>query len=308
MRYRRLGRTGLSVSEISLGTVEIGMAYGIGPTDDRRPCSEEMCERLLHHALDLGINHIDTARAYGNSEELIGRALASRRSEFILTTKVLVPEDAGRVDVTLRGLMFASVETSLKLLKTSCIDILMLHSASIETLKRSAVTDALLNLRDQNYCRFLGASVYGSDAALAAIKSGAFDCLQVAYSMLDRRPETVVFPAACRDDIGIVARSVLLKGALTHRHKYLPSCLLPLAAAASRLEMVSPSLPHLAYRYVLNQVPPHTALIGTTRISELDDIVGHAADTTMDPCLIKAIRAETVLDEKLLNPATWPAC
>lgn len=88
MNYRRLGRTNLQVSEISLGTVELGMDYGIPVQGEQRRPSEADAARTLNCALDLGVNLIDTARAYGNSEAIIGRALKSRRNEYILATKI----------------------------------------------------------------------------------------------------------------------------------------------------------------------------------------------------------------------------
>src|SRR5260370_13235714 len=88
MQRRILGRTRISASEISLGTVELGIDYGIAAGGEiLRPAADEAA-RLLHRALDLGINLIDTARAYGESEDIIGRALEARRSEFHLVSKV----------------------------------------------------------------------------------------------------------------------------------------------------------------------------------------------------------------------------
>ena len=75
MNYRRLGRTGLQVSEISLGTVELGLDYGVPVAGEHLRPSEENAARLLNRALDIGVNFIDTARGYGISEEVIGRAL-----------------------------------------------------------------------------------------------------------------------------------------------------------------------------------------------------------------------------------------
>jgi len=81
MRYRTLGRTGLQVSEIGLGTVELGLNYGMPVAGEHLRPSEEHAARLLNRALDLGVTFVDTARAYGASEEVIGRALAGRRGE-----------------------------------------------------------------------------------------------------------------------------------------------------------------------------------------------------------------------------------
>src|SRR4051812_15861402 len=91
MKYRRLGRTGFEVSQISLGAVEIGMPYGITQNGSSPVPDEGAAGRLLNHALDVGVNFIDTARAYGESEAIIGRSLHRRRHEFFLTSKVMSP-------------------------------------------------------------------------------------------------------------------------------------------------------------------------------------------------------------------------
>ena len=154
-------------------------------------------------------------------------------------------------------------------------------------------------------------SVYGEEEALAAIHCGRYDCVQVAYSMLDRRPEHRVLPAATEQDIGIVVRSVLLKGALTHRARLLPDALAPLKEAAARFEALaaatSLSLPEMAYRYVLAHPAAHTALVGTARIEELEAAVAYAEHGPLPAELVERVRAIGLADETYLNPGTWPS-
>jgi predicted aldo/keto reductase-like oxidoreductase len=102
MRYRQLGRTGFEVSEISLGTVEIGMPYGIGKDGEPSPPDEAEASRLLHSTLDLGVNLIDTARIYGESEAIIGRALRTAGKNFFsyrrfapIKTRIWTPRRCG---------------------------------------------------------------------------------------------------------------------------------------------------------------------------------------------------------------------
>src|SRR5260221_3170689 len=102
MRTRRLGRTNFAVSEISLGTVEIGMDYGIRTAGDDACPDPVQATRLLNHALDLGINYIDTARVYGEAEAVIGSALKSRRGEFFLASKVLSYDRENLIGASLR--------------------------------------------------------------------------------------------------------------------------------------------------------------------------------------------------------------
>jgi aryl-alcohol dehydrogenase-like predicted oxidoreductase len=306
MRFRTLGRTGLAVSEISLGTVEMGLDYGITANGQARRPAEADAARLLHRALDLGVNFIDTARAYGDSEAIIGRALQGRRKEFALCSKALC--HSGETFDGLRKKVTESVDTSLRLLGTD-IDIMMVHSAPFEVIARGEMVAILEELKREGKFRWIGASVYGEDAALAAIRSGRYDCLQVAYSALDRQPEAAVLREAESNGVGIVARSVLLKGALTPRYHYLPDSFAALKTAAARLETVAESarmsLPELAYRYVLSRPAPQTALVGASALHELDAAVSFAEPGPLPAALIERVWEIEVAQPELLNPGIW---
>lgn len=299
MNYRILGRTGLRVSEISLGTAEIGMAYGLGA--ESQPAKADAA-RLLHQALDLGINLIDTARAYGESEAIIGEVLRERRDEYFLVSKSLV----GRRDDVIQ-----SAHESLKTLRTDTIDIMMLHSAAVPDIESGEAAGALLDLKQHGTVRYVGASVYGNEAAEAAIRAGCFDCLQVAYSVLDRRPERGLAEKAAQAGVGLVARSVLLKGALTDRRRALPAAL---SAVQNAVEVMAGlastagcTLPELAYRYALSTGVVQTALVGASHLDEAADAVRFAAAGPLPPTVIEQIRASAELDEWFLNPGNWPA-
>jgi aryl-alcohol dehydrogenase-like predicted oxidoreductase len=310
MRYRRLGRTGFDVSEISLGTVEIGMAYGIAESGQAAPPDEAEAAKLLHSALDLGVNLIDTARAYGEGEAIIGRALRDRRREFVLVSKVLSYQDQNLDSASLRERITGSVHRSLSLLQTDYIDVMMIHSAPIEVIERGEALSILLDLKRQGLVRAVGASVYGEEAALAAIAGGACDCLQIAYSVLDRRPESRVLAAALGSDVGLVARSVLLKGALTERSRLLPDALASLKSAIEKMDALAARekilLPELAYRYVLSQPLLQTALVGASSASELRQAVDFAGQGPLPPGLVGEIRCLAMPDEFYLNPGNWP--
>ncbi|MCC6858938.1 MAG: aldo/keto reductase [Bryobacterales bacterium] len=305
MERRRLGRTNFPASVISLGTVEIGMPYGLAAEGEQRQVGEAEAARLLHGALDLGINVIDTARVYGESEAIIGRTLAARRGEYFLATKTPVFEDAAD-----RGSrVIASLEESLRQLRTDVVDLLQLHTSGTAWLGAAELADALDELRRRALIRFTGASVYGEEAALAAIRSNRFDCVQIAWSALDRRPETAVLPAAREYDVGVIVRSVLLKGVLTHRSRGLPEHLRPLKEASAALEGIAHSrgleLPELAYRYVLGQSCPLTALVGARSLEEAQAAAAYAGRGPLPGEIVARIREVTVEREELLHPGAW---
>lgn len=307
MNYRLLGRTGLRISEISLGTVELGLDYGVPVAGEHlRPPVEE-ASRLLNRALDLGVNFIDTARVYGASEEIIGRALKTRRDEYILCTKVTAPPAGQSAAEHVRS----SIAESLRLLHTDHVDVLKIHSASVEDIHRGEIIAAMLDAQRAGQVRFVGASAYDEEAPRLALEDGRYDCLQIAYSAIDRRLEQRILPLAQQKGVGIVVRSVLLRGVLTHRHTLLPPQLAELKAAIAALnELVggeTASLPELAYRYVLAHPAVSTALVGTARSGELDAAVEFGSRPPLSAELIAHIRRIIVGDEDQLHPGKWPA-
>ncbi len=310
MQQRRLGRTGLHISELALGTVELGLDYGIPDGRHTRP-DEASAARLLNTALDRGINFIDTARAYGESEGVIGRALAHRRSEYVLVTKANLPRTGSIAPANVRNLMRASIATSLRELHTDHVDVLMFHSAPWDWHLRDEVLAAFAEARAAGQARFIGASVYGAAGALDALREGDWDCLQIACNALDREMEADVLPLARQLDVGIIARSVLLKGVLSARAAHLPQPLAPLKHAAEALATLAGvsvhALPALAYRYVLGLAGVSAVLIGTAHQEELAACIGYVQQTPLTPELMAAMRDIVVTQPALLNPSNWPA-
>lgn len=307
MKLIPLGKTNLLVSEVGLGTVEMGMAYGI-PTSqlDIRPDASETMQ-TLNEALDLGINFIDTARIYGNSEAIIGQALMQRRHEYFIATK-LMPLDLDQLRTPgLRERVLQSVQDSLRALRTDHIDLLMIYSATEELIQEmDGLLEILNELKCKGYCRYVGASVY-ERAGEEALKKGGLDCLQIAYSALDRSADRKALPEAQKKGVGIVVRSVFLKGVLTFRYRDLPDDLAELRTAAERLERLAVSagmtLPELAFRYVLGR--GFVALFGTARASELYATLEYASRGPLDETLLQEIRKIDISDQRLLNPNNW---
>jgi aryl-alcohol dehydrogenase-like predicted oxidoreductase len=298
------------VSEISLGTVELGMNYGVPVAGEHLRPPEEQAARLLNSALDMGVNFIDTARVYGESEAVIGRALKARRDEYILATKVAPPKDGGLTNAEVKRHVKDSIAESLRTLQTDVIDLLQIHSLPVEMVRRGAMIEAIQEAQQEGKVRFTGASTYGEAAALAVIEDGRYDCLQIAYNLLDRQPEVNVLPRAGQKGVGIVARSVLLRGVLTHRYQWMPPQLAELRAAILDLEsLVGPEttrLPEMAYRYVLAHPAIATALVGTARLDELKEGLDFAARGGLSSELVARIRQIAVQDQSQLNPGTWP--
>jgi len=310
MEFRRLGRTGLKVSEIGLGAVELGLKYGIPNEQGLRKPSRNEAAQVLNQALDSGINFIDTARAYGVSEEIIGWALRSRRKEYILASKVSCRGYESEGNGSLRTHVASSVRQSLQALQTDVIDLMQLHSVSAEDIRRGELADILQDLQVAGSIRFLGATTYGEEVALAALEDGRYDCVQIAYNMLDREAETRILPLAQSKDIGVVIRSVLLKGALTHRYCHLPAELEELKSAVERILAIvatgSWSLPEFAYRFVLAHPAVSTVLVGTAFVEELKAVIDYGTRGPLSAQLQAQVRQVAIEDRKQLNPGNWP--
>ena len=317
MPMRTLGRTGLQISAFALGTVELGLDYGIdAPGHFGRPAKEDAI-RLVHQALDAGINLIDTARAYGTSEEILGEALAGRRDQVVIATK-FVTQGSGGVPIPgddLRHHMIESLEQSLRALHTDHVDIWQIHNVDRNVLAEiHVIAEVFADVRSAGKVRFFGGSFYGAELPLQALDlenfSDIFDVMQITYSVLDQRVADQFFPRAQEKGVGIFARSVLLKGALTERAEHLPQHLqeLRLRSRAFRELVTAAKLgatpAQAAIAFALAQSAIHAVLIGVRTEEELRSNL-HSLTLKLDPSMRQQLESLRLDDPDLLNPGTW---
>ncbi len=311
MQYRCLPGTELRVSQLGLGTVQLGMPYGLGLLD---PPADEECERLLCRALDLGINYFDTAASYGRSEEVLGQALSGAHPEPVVATKVGVRGDAGTAltGAALRDHIEGSLLRSLRRLRLDRLDLVQIHNGDAET-----ITDELLeimdSMRNTGLVRFWGATTYGEEYPLAVLKAGQehFATLQVAYNLLDRSLEARVIPQGRARGVALILRSIFLKGVLSDRWQHLPDHLSSLGAAAGMAAEVAAaagiSLSELALRFAVYNpgIAPHVAVVGTASIPELEANVSALNAGPLPQPVLAALESIAVEDAALLNPGNW---
>src|SRR5438094_9209997 len=195
MEKRRVGKTDMDVSVLGFGGSEIGY----------EKASRETVAELLNSALDAGLNVIDTAECYHNSEELIGQTVSNRRKEFYLFTKCGHPHGFGERADWSKASILESIQRSLRRLKTDKIDIVQLHSCSESTLRKGEAIDALEAARKRGYVRYIGYSG-DSQAARFAVESGAFDTLQTSISIADQEPIDLTLPLAREKQMGVIAK------------------------------------------------------------------------------------------------------
>ena len=209
MRYRELGRTGWKVSEVSFGAWAIGSAWG--RVDDNESLA------ALHHALDLGVNFIDTADVYGmgHSERLIARLKKERRETIYVATKAgrrLSPHTADGYN---RQNLKQFIEDSLRNLETDCLDLVQLHCPPTDVYYRPEVFGMLDDFTKEGKIRYYGVSVERVEEALKAIEFPGVQSVQIIFNMFRTRPSELFFPEAQRRRVGILTRVPLASGLLT---------------------------------------------------------------------------------------------
>ena len=218
MQYRRLGRSGLMVSELTLGTMNLG-----GPTD------EATSFQMIDRALDCGINLLDCANVYseGRSEVIVGKALKrnGKRQHILVTSKAYLPtSDRPNSSGNSRHNLINSCQESLKRLKTDYIDIFFLHRTDW-TVPQEETLSALGHLVSQGYVRYVACSTHPAwrtvEAMHIADKNGfpKFVCEQPPYNLLDRRIENEIIPMCLEYDLGIITWSPLAQGLLAGRYE-----------------------------------------------------------------------------------------
>lgn len=296
MQYRQLGRTGLQVSAVSLGAWEVGgavnltfdglgtIAHGWGATDD------DASVALIRNCLQAGVNLIDTAPIYGDghSEEVVGRALAGERDQWVLCTKGGhgATDGVAWTDFSKERLL-SQIDESLARLQMEAVDVYLLHNPSAEDIQRGECLEALERIRAQGKARFVGVSIGPNEMGVDLIRSGVVDVLQQAISITDPGASKELLPAAVEGNVGIVARGVFGAGFLTG--KLDPEAAFPrddrrswqgadhkralARKAASLAALTGPdrSLAQLALQYVLQLPGVSTIIAGTSKWAHMEE-------------------------------------
>src|SRR5438270_10536602 len=259
MEKRRLGRTDMDFSVLGFGGSEIGYEQA----------SREAVAELLNSALDAGLNVIDTAECYHNSEELIGEAVSNRRSEFYLFTKCGHPHGFGERADWSNDSILESIQRSLRRLKTDKIDIVQLHSCSEAVLKIGEAIDALQTARDRGYTRYIGYSG-DSHAARFAVETGAFDTLQTSINIADQEAIDLTLPLAREKQMGVIAKRPIANAAWKTGHRPIDSYHHEYFERLRKLnyDFLQHDLDKsisIALRFTLSIHGVHTAIVGTKK-------------------------------------------
>jgi len=296
MEKRRFGKTDMEVSVLGFGGSEIGYENA----------SAETAGTLLNRALDLGINVIDTAECYHNSEELIGDAIGHRRTDFFLFTKCGHPRGAESAPNWSHDSILESIQRSLVRLKTDRVDVVHLHSCSEAELRKGEAITALQTARDRGDTRYIGYSG-DSHSARYAVECGAFDTLQTSINIADQESIQLTLPIALQNNLGVVAKRPIANAAWRSGHKPIDSYQHEYWERLNRLnydfiqQLDVPTAVAIALRFTLSVPGVHTAIVGTARPERLKENISMLDDGALEPEQFDRIRQRW----EEFAPRTW---
>ncbi|HYL37968.1 MAG TPA: aldo/keto reductase [Bryobacteraceae bacterium] len=312
MRYRTLGRTGFHVSEIGYGAWGIGGKLWQGGADDESI-------RALRRAMDLGVNFIDTALVYGDghSEKLVGKAIREARHRMYVATKV-PPKNrqwparpgVGIEDAFPEEYIIRCTDESLRNLRLDTIDLQQFHVWNPEWLDRDEWRRAFEELKTSGKVRAAGISVndHQPDSALALMRTGCIDVVQVIYNIFDQSPERSLFPLAQELNIGVIARVPFdegsLTGSITETTKFDPKdfrsfyfrgdrkkqVVERVAALQSDLPSSAGSLPEIALRFTISHLAVSTAIPGMRTVRNVEQNTRVSDQGPLDPATLDILK------------------
>lgn len=214
MKYRKLGKTNIEVSEISLGTWQVGGRWGSG-------FDNQAADTIINTAIDNGINFIDTADVYedGQSETAVGRVVKSRSEKIFVASKCGRQINPHNNEGYTPAALQKYVEDSLKRMKLETLDLIQLHCPPTEVYYRPEIFELFDKLKDQGKIQNLGVSVEKVEEALKAIEYANVTTVQIIFNIFRQRPADLFFKEAQKKDIGIIVRVPLASGLLTGKFK-----------------------------------------------------------------------------------------
>jgi aryl-alcohol dehydrogenase-like predicted oxidoreductase len=307
---RAFGRTGLQVSALGFGGANIGFA----------DISDAHLDRMFGTLLESGINVVDTAPMYGDSEAKIGRALRGRRQHILLFTKcgrclpsryslrgfalrarrklrraIGLAEEYESLDWHPRAMEW-SIDQSLRRLRTDYVDLIQLHSCSVETLRKPEVIEVLQRARKAGKVRLIGYSGEGA-AAMYAIQSGQFQAVQISVNIADQKAIDTILVEAAKRGLGVIAKRPLANSLWKSGHRPDPDRYPHYQAYWDRLQKLQfESLRNdhafeTALRFTLSVPGVHTAIAGTTNSEHIAANVGYAVAGGLPRTQFDSIRA-----------------
>lgn len=313
MRYRKLGRSDLEVSELGYGAWGIGAAHWIGADDD-------VSRAALRAAIAAGVNFIDTALAYGDghSESLVGEIVRAASETIYVATKIPPrngkwPAEPGDdiAEMFSGAWITEATETSLRNLGLDTIDVQQLHTWTDDWVRRGDWADAVAALKQAGKIRLFGVSIRNHDPAsvLELVRSGLIDTIQVIYNIFDQSPEDELFDAALERGVGVIVRVPFDEGGLTGRIR--PDTTFPdgdfrngyfagdrkretyerVQAITADLGIAEDEIASVALRFCLSQEAVSTVIAGIRAFENVSRNVAATEEPPLDAAQLTKLRA-----------------
>lgn len=305
MITNKLGKTRYYVSKVALGTVQFGLDYGFS-----KKKSQYEVDSILDCASRNGINFIDTAREYGDSERKIGDYISRHSDEFIIATKLKKFTESEANRALLREKILSSLDESLRDLKLQNLDVLQLHQTDDYLINKEVLWSTIYDLKKEGALGAFGVSVYDTKETLKLVEryGDTIDFFQVPYNIFDRRFEELkVF--LDKYSISLVSRSTFLKGVIPCKISELPTELEELKQYKTRLhkeaQKLNMSTSELAMLYVYCSKYISSILLGVNSSSELENNI--EVIKKYECAVLENIDFSKVLVENsmLIDPRKW---
>lgn len=280
-------------SILGLGTATFLSGYGLGSSG----VGGGERESLIREAVAKGVVYVDTAVAYGDAENSLGEIAGLLNARRVrVCTKLAFSDLPGGLD------------SSLKRLGCALVDTVLLHSAKRAELVDGSVLRAFGEMRKKGQAAHTGASTYGSEDAIVALEQPWCDVLQVEHSILNPSVVKAVVPLL-RPGQELVVRSVLCKGLMTERRRYLPATFSRIVAAVERLESVARewgyTLPELAIRFALDTPGVNVVLVGVSNEAELEMALRARDREPLSPEQMEALEKFDCSESDCVHPERW---
>jgi len=296
----------MKLSKLQLGTVQFGLDYGIANKSGKP--SYEKARDILKTAFEGGINSFDTAAAYGNSEEVLGKAIEELKlkEKTTIVTKIPSVKTAKMNGNEAKAFIFKTIESSLEKLRLEKLSICLFHHE--EDIEYMPI---LLKARESGLVEQIGVSIDSDHLLQETLLSGA-DYIQLPFNIMDKRMiDSGFFQKIGKTSIKIFSRSVYLQGLLLMPEENIMSALNVVLPARKRLckiaEEAEMKMPELCMRYVLSFPEIESILTGVDSIEQLKQNLRLAAKGPLDENILLEIKKTVPLfDEKILRPLFWP--
>lgn len=296
---------GMDLSRLILGTVQFGMNYGIA--NKKGKPSYETARDILSCAYENGVNCLDTAHSYGNSEEILGKALKELgiQDKMTLVSKVSgIPEDLSPKEAD--SFLENMIQESLHRLNLDSLPFCLLHNE-----EDAPYLETLIRLRDKGLIQHAGISVYSPDVTLSILNEGEAEAIQIPASILDHRfQRSGVCKEAEAKGVGLFVRSVYLQGLVLMPRTEIPSDLAGVIPARHRLEVLAResgmTMAELALRYAISMEEVTSILVGVDSVEQLQQNIKIFSKGSLDASMLRSINeAVPNLPESILIPSRW---